>query len=157
MSRAPLKSARIAETRDVRWRSKAYVLDAQVGFVLRQAQQRHTTIFASLMIEGLTPTQWAALAKLAELGPQSQNQLGRLTAMDAATIKGVIDRLTKRGFTATSPDPADGRRLLVALTEAGDKLYERATAIAVLITEETLRPLNEREQATFVALLGRLT
>jgi MarR family transcriptional regulator, lower aerobic nicotinate degradation pathway regulator len=157
MSRVPFKSARVAETHGGRWSSKAYVLDAQVGFLLRQAQQRHTTIFASLMIEGLTPTQWAALAKLKELGPSSQNLLGRLTAMDAATIKGVIDRLTKRGFTAARPDPADGRRLLVALTEDGDKLYERATAMAELITDETLRPLNEEEQATFVTLLGRLT
>ena len=88
-----------------------YVLDDQVGFVLRQAQQRHTTIFATEMIEDLTPTQWAALAKLRELGACSQNHLGRRTAMDAATIKGVIDRLTARGFTATGPDPRDARRL----------------------------------------------
>ena len=47
-----------------RKREEGYILDDQVGFVLRQAQQRHTTMFASLMIEGLTPTQWAALAKL---------------------------------------------------------------------------------------------
>ena len=45
-----------------------YVLDEQIGFVLRQAQQRHTTLFAAEMIEGLTPTQWAALAKLRECG-----------------------------------------------------------------------------------------
>ena len=133
-----------------------YILDAQVGFVLRQAQQRHTTIFASLMIDGLTPTQWAALAKLKEIGPSSQNLLGRLTAMDAATIKGVIDRLSKRGFTATKPDPADGRRLLVTLTEAGGALYAKAAPIAQRITEETLAPLNERERAQFIALLGRL-
>jgi MarR family transcriptional regulator, lower aerobic nicotinate degradation pathway regulator len=134
-----------------------YILDAQVGFVLRQAQQRHTTIFASLMIDGLTPTQWAALAKLKEIGPSSQNLLGRLTAMDAATIKGVVDRLTKRGFTATKPDPADGRRLLVTLTEAGDALYAKAASIAKRITEETLAPLSERERAQFIALLSRLT
>ncbi|HLW93132.1 MAG TPA: MarR family transcriptional regulator [Roseiarcus sp.] len=133
-----------------------YVLDAQVGFVLRQAQQRHTTIFASLMIEDLTPTQWAALAKLNEIGPSSQNLLGRLTAMDAATIKGVIDRLTKRGYTTAKPDPADGRRLLVALTGEGASLYARAKPIAEQITEETLAPLNERERAQFIALLGRL-
>ena len=125
-------------------RGKDYILDAQVGFVLRQAQQRHTTIFASLMIEGLTPTQWAALAKLKEIGPSSQNLLGRLTAMDAATIKGVIDRLTKRGFTRTKPDPADGRRLLVALTDKGAALYERARPIAARITEETLAALDEQ-------------
>ena len=157
MSRTPLKCAPVPETCGGRPRSEAYVLDTQAGFILRQAQQRHTTIFASLMIEGLTPTQWAALAKLKELGPSSQNLLGRLTAMDAATIKGVIDRLTKRGLTATRLDPADGRRLLVALTEAGVRLYERATSIAELITEETLQPLNEKEQAIFIALLGRLT
>jgi hypothetical protein len=77
-------------------REEPYVLDEQVGFALRQAQQRHTTIFAAKMIEDLTPTQWAALAKLRELGDCSQNHLGRLTAMDAATIKGVVDRLTAR-------------------------------------------------------------
>ena len=58
-------------------KSESYILDSQVGFVLRQAQQRHTTIFASLMVEGLTPTQWAALSKLKEIGPSSQNLLGR--------------------------------------------------------------------------------
>ena len=104
--------------------------------MLRLAQQRHTTIFASLMIEELTPTQWAAIAKLKEIGPSSQNLLGRLTAMDGATIKGVIDRLTRRGFTSTKPDPADGRRLLVALTGRGDAVYERAKSIATHITEK---------------------
>jgi DNA-binding MarR family transcriptional regulator len=133
-----------------------YVLDDQVGFVLRQAQQRHTTIFAAEMIEGLTPTQWAALAKLEECGVCSQNRLGRLTAMDAATIKGVIDRLTVRGFTTIRPDPDDARRLLVALTPAGSKLYDRAAPIAALITQKTLEPLDERERSLLVALLRRL-
>ena len=133
-----------------------YVLDDQVGFVLRQAQQRHTTIFATEMIEDLTPTQWAALAKLRELGACSQNHLGRRTAMDAATIKGVIDRLTARGFTATGPDPRHARRLLVALTPAGLDLYERAAPIAALVTQKTLEPLDAYERSALVALLRRL-
>src|ERR1700684_1959226 len=107
-----------------------YILDDQVGFILRQAQQRHTNIFASLMIEELTPTQWAVVAKLKECGPCSQNLLGRQTAMDAATIKGVIDRLTKRAITATTSDPADGRRLLVALTPEGAAIYDRGRLMA---------------------------
>ncbi|MGB7100996.1 MAG: MarR family transcriptional regulator [Xanthobacteraceae bacterium] len=138
-------------------RAEEYFLDEQIGFVLRLAQQRHTTIFASLMIEGLTPTQWAALAKLKEIGPSSQNLLGRLTAMDGATIKGVIDRLTRRGFTSTRPDPVDGRRLLVALTGRGEALYERAKSMAEQITEQTLAPLNASERAELLALLAKLT
>jgi MarR family transcriptional regulator, lower aerobic nicotinate degradation pathway regulator len=114
-----------------------YILDDQVGFIMRQAQQRHTNIFASLMIEELTPTQWAVLAKLKECGPCSQNLLGRHTAMDAATIKGVIDRLTKRGITTTASDPADGRRLLVALTPEGIAIWERAQPRMIMILSET--------------------
>jgi DNA-binding MarR family transcriptional regulator len=137
-------------------REEPYVLDGQVGFALRQAQQRHTAIFAAKMIDDLTPTQWAALAKLREVGDCSQNHLGRLTAMDAATIKGVVDRLTARGFTAIRPDPRDGRRLLVALTPTGSDLYDRAAPIASLITNETLGPLDVDERSTLVGLLRRL-
>lgn len=139
-----------------RAQGERYILDDQVGFLLRQAQQRHTTIFAAKMIEGLTPTQWAALAKLGEVGECSQNYLGRLTAMDAATIKGVIDRLTGRGFTAVRPDPGDGRRIVVALTQLGSDLYNRAAPIAALITDKTLEPLDVHERSTLVALLRRL-
>jgi DNA-binding MarR family transcriptional regulator len=133
-----------------------YALDDQVGFVLRQAQQRHTTIFAAEMIESLTPTQWAALAKLWECGNCSQNHLGRLTAMDAATIKGVINRLTGRGLTTVRPDPRDARRLLVSLTPTGSDLCDRAAPIAALITRKTLEPLDKYERSTLVALLRRL-
>src|SRR3972149_5970130 len=71
-----------------------YVLDEQVGFLLRVAMQRHTAIFTARMIEALTQTQFAALAKLYEVGPCSQNHLGRLIYLDAATIKG--DRKSTR-------------------------------------------------------------
>ena len=75
-----------------------YTLGEQIGFYLRQANQRHVAIFASLMAEKLTTTQWAALVKLKDLQPCSQGNLGRETAMDMATIKGVVDRLVKRGL-----------------------------------------------------------
>jgi MarR family transcriptional regulator, lower aerobic nicotinate degradation pathway regulator len=133
-----------------------YVLDEQIGFILRQVWQRHATIFARDIGINLTPTQWAALAKLLESGPCSQNQLGRLTAMDVATIKGVIDRLTARGLTETSPDPADGRRLLVSLTRAGQQLAEKAAPNALAVSRETLAPLDAKEREMLVALLGRL-
>jgi DNA-binding MarR family transcriptional regulator len=134
----------------------SYILDEQIGFILRQVWQRHATIFAREIGINLTPTQWAALAKLNETGPCSQNQLGRLTAMDVATIKGVIDRLSARGLTETSADPDDGRRLLVSLTRSGQQLAEKAASNALLISKETLAPLDARERETLVALLSKL-
>ena len=134
----------------------AYVLDEQIGFILRQVSQRHAVIFARDIGADLTPTQWAALAKLAETGPSSQNQLGRLTAMDVATIKGVIDRLTARGLTETSADPEDGRRLCVSLTRTGQQLAEKVAANALAISRETLAPLDPHERDLLVELLEKL-
>ena len=142
--------------RNVKPSRPSYVLDEQIGFILRQVSQRHATIFARDIGADLTPTQWAALAKLAEAGPCTQNQLGRLTAMDVATIKGVIDRLTARGLTETSADPEDGRRLRVSLTRAGQQLAEKVASNALAISRETLAPLDSREREMLVALLDKL-
>lgn len=133
-----------------------YVLDDQIGFILRLVSQRHSTIFAREIGASLTPTQWAALSKLAEVGPRSQNELGRLTAMDVATIKGVIDRLTARGLTETGPDAEDGRRLMVSLTAAGQQLVEEVTPNARTITQQTLMALSEKEREQLSALLRKL-
>ena len=143
-------------TRNAKPAKPSYVLDEQIGFILRQVSQRHAVIFARDIGIDLTPTQWAALAKLQENGACSQNQLGRLTAMDVATIKGVIDRLTARGLTETAPDPEDGRRLVVSLTRAGQQLAEKAAPNALAISRETLAPLDAREQEVLLGLLNKL-
>ncbi len=133
-----------------------YRLDDQVGFIMRRTSQRHATIFSNHMVEGLTPTQFSTLARLFELGECSQNRLGRLVAMDAATTNGVVERLGRRGLVKTMPDPKDKRRLLVVLTRKGRETAKRAIARAVEITEETLLPLDAAERETFLALLRKL-
>ena len=133
-----------------------YMLEENVGFLLRQAGQRHLTIFAELMPEQLTATQFAALSKIREIGACSQNRLGRLTAMDAATIKGVVDRLSLRGLTRSNPDPEDGRMHLISLTPAGQDLAERVVPAAIEITARTLAPLDAAEQTVLLNLLRRV-
>lgn len=133
-----------------------YHLEDQVGFYLRRAGQRHGAIFAGRMTDELTPTQWAALVKLAEFESLSQNLLGRETAMDAATIKGVVDRLLKRGFVATAPDPEDGRRMRVSITREGVAAVARGVEPATAITAETLKPLDAAERGQLVELLRRI-
>jgi MarR family transcriptional regulator, lower aerobic nicotinate degradation pathway regulator len=133
-----------------------YVLDDQVGFLMRIAMQRHTALFSARMVGGLTQTQFAALAKLYEVGPCSQNQLGRLIYLDAATIKGVVDRLGARGFLTALADPQDRRRRAVALTERGRLVTEAAEQVAADITAATLKPLSAEEQRQVTRLLKKL-
>jgi MarR family transcriptional regulator, lower aerobic nicotinate degradation pathway regulator len=133
-----------------------YRLEDQVGFYLRRAGQRHGAIFAGHMRE-LTPTQWAALVKLAEFESVSQNLLGRETAMDAATIKGVVDRLVKRGLAVTASDPVDGRRMRISITSDGLEAVAHGVAPALAITEETLKPLDTAEWRKLLELLRRIS
>jgi DNA-binding MarR family transcriptional regulator len=134
---------------------EGYRLQEQIGFVLRKAHQRHLAIFAA-RIADLTPPQFAALAKLADVGETSQNQLGSLIAMDAATVKGVIDRLKARGLVELTRHDIDKRRLMVSLTAEGRATIGRLIPLAERITAETLAPLSAKEAAALLKLMSRI-
>lgn len=134
-----------------------YVLEQQVGFLLRKANQRHMLIFSEDMVGGLTPTQFSTLFRLVtEPHPISQNALGRLVVMDAATTKGVITRLRERGLVVTKDDPKDKRRYLLQSTAKGQALVNKALPAAMEISRRTLAPLSESEQDVFLRLLAKL-
>lgn len=136
----------------------AYVLEAQIGHLLRKAHQRHVALFTQIFgVDGLTPMQYAALVKIAELGEVSQNLLGRLVAMDPATSQGVVKRLTDYGFVDRKDDPHDRRRALLTLTDAGRRLIETQIPLGRVATAETLAPLSAEEQQQFLILLAKLT
>lgn len=136
--------------------NSAYVLGEQIGFFLRQANQRHVAIFADLIAEKLTTTQWAALVKLKDLQPCSQGNLGRETAMDMATIKGVVDRLVKRGLVNTASDAADARRLVLTLTREGEDTIARNLSQALDVSHRTLGPLSPAERMMLIELLQKI-
>jgi DNA-binding MarR family transcriptional regulator len=133
----------------------AYSLDSQVGYLMRKANQRHLAIFSAYMPE-MTPRHFAALARLNERGPLSQNDLGRQIAMDAATAKVMVDKLAENGLVKRSSDPADRRRRLIGLTPAGQARFAASVQAAHTITAETLSPLTADEAAHLTTLLAKL-
>ena len=136
-------------------RIEEYHLEDQIGFKLRLANQKHLDVFTQVMPE-ITPTQFAVLAKLLERGAISQNHLGRMVGMDAATTKGVVERLKKKGFVERTPSRTDLRRLQISLTPAGREFTEGAIARAHLISARTTANLSKREQERLLALLDKL-
>ncbi|QPC86138.1 MarR family transcriptional regulator [Mesorhizobium sp. NBSH29] len=136
--------------------ARDYQLQDQIGFVLRKAHQRHVAIFAAAIAD-LTPPQFAALAKLYDVGETSQNQLGQLIAMDAATVKGVIDRLKARGLVVLSKNDGDKRRLMVNLSDEGRRAILSMVPRAREISENTLSPLSPKEAETLLKLLAKIS
>jgi MarR family transcriptional regulator, lower aerobic nicotinate degradation pathway regulator len=145
------------EDADAAARAAAYVLEDQVGFLLRCAHQRGSEIFGAVMQRfAVTPTQFAALAKLDDLTSVSQNQLGRLTRMDPATISGVVGRLIARGFVRQSPDARDARLVLLALTPAGRVAILEMKAAAADVSRRTLEPLKPAEAEALLRALAKI-
>ena len=134
-----------------------YILEDQVGFMLRMASQRHAAIFQSHIIAKLTPTQFSTIIRLAEVGSASQNHLGRLAAMDVATIKGVVDRLKAKGLIHSNPDLVDKRRSIITLSQKGKELVAELKKSGLVISEKTLIPLSAKEQSTFLKLLRKIS
>jgi len=76
--------------------------------------------------------------------------------MDGATIKGVIDRLTARGFVESRTDTSDKRRLLIDLSEKGRAIWAELEAKGHEVSDETLAPLTAAERAMMLELLKKL-
>jgi len=152
---------KMLKVNSIRWQeagadAENYVLDDQPGFLLRIARRRHTLIFAKHMIENLTGPQFSTLAKLREVGPVSQNYLGRLIYFDSATMKGVVDRLLSRGLIEIAHDPSDKRRRAIMLTKKGHQVVERATVAVRQASKEHFSPLTDSERKTLVKLLKKI-
>ncbi len=134
-----------------------YRVEEQIGHLLRKAHQRASSIFQSHFSDvQLTPTQFAALAKLKDEKELSQNHLGRLTAMDPATIQGVTRRLIDRGLIQTRADDNDRRRMLLRLTDEGQTLTDSLVEKAGAVSRKTLAALNDDEQRKIIELLAKL-
>ncbi|MBP2498287.1 DNA-binding MarR family transcriptional regulator [Methylobacterium sp. PvP105] len=134
----------------------AYLFREQVGFLLRVAYQRHSAIFAARMTANVTQTQLAALVALYKHGPCAHNELGQLICLDAATIKGVVDRLRDGGLLDIRVNESDRRSRTVSLSPLGRQTVEIAIEDGFRITEETLEPLSQDERGVFLDMLRRL-
>ncbi len=134
-----------------------YALEDQIGFHLRRAHQRATVIFNEVMGQfDITPTQFAALAKIDDEGSISQNHLGRLTAMDPSTILGVIGRLARQGLVHVRSTPGDARLSMIELTLDGQKRVAEMKAMALEVSKRTLTPLKPADAKTLNELLARI-
>ncbi|MCP4386892.1 MAG: MarR family transcriptional regulator [Gammaproteobacteria bacterium] len=135
-----------------------YMLAEQIGFLLRRAHQRATSIFQSVFeSQSLTPQQFAVLAKLFEVGEVTQNKLGRLVDMDPASLQGVIQRLQQKGFISRARDPLHKRRLKMQLTNEGREKVQRCFVLGKSVSELILQPLDQSGRCDLVRLLKMIS
>jgi len=67
----------------------------------------------------LTLPEMAALARLDHGGPATATALARQEQISPQSMGATVSTLEGRGLIARDPDPADGRRIVLSLTDAG--------------------------------------
>jgi DNA-binding MarR family transcriptional regulator len=99
---------------------------------------------------------FAALAALEEFGPLSQADIGRRLGLDRNDVNGILTRLDSRGRVDRRPDPADRRRNIVTLTDAGHRYLNALQHKAHAVQAELLAGLDTTEQRQLQALLDKV-
>ncbi|CAM5536361.1 hypothetical protein MAUB1S_08959 [Mycolicibacterium aubagnense] len=155
----PARSDKISrEEAVVRYAETGYDLDVHPAHVVRRAHQRATLCFQQIMAgEDLSPTQFAALATILKHGEVSQNQLGRMTAIDPSTISLVVRKLLKQGLIIRSPSKTDQRLAIITLTDEGTRYTLERLERSVEVGRRLLAPLSAPEQITLLRLLLRIS
>ncbi len=110
---------------------------------------------------GLTPSQTAVLTRLWKEGASSASALAGAERVRPQSMATIVAVLEQRGLIDRTPDPEDGRRRVISLTDAGRR---RAESDRQVREEWLARAMQERysesERRIIVAalsLLERLT
>ncbi|WP_091504687.1 MarR family winged helix-turn-helix transcriptional regulator [Amycolatopsis sacchari] len=90
----------------------AHEIRTVVGRLRRRLRQEYDT-------SGLTPSQTSVLSRLDKDGDASVSELAAAERVRHQSMTSVVAVLEQRGLVVRRPDPEDGRRQLVTVTEEG--------------------------------------
>ncbi|WP_255473696.1 MarR family winged helix-turn-helix transcriptional regulator [Micromonospora sp. ALFpr18c] len=83
--------------------------------------------------------------------------MGRRCGIDRSDVVAAINDLAGRGLLVRAPDPADRRRNVISLTDAGADEARRMTATVGRVQDELLAPLSTAERDQLTRLLEHHT
>jgi len=99
--------------------------------------------------QGLTRSQWLALARLARFPGVSLSELAEMLEMEKAPAGRLIDRLEEGGWVRRDPDAKDRRIKRLYPTAAAQTIYKKMRRITRETMDDALAGLsdNQNEQA----------
>ena len=131
----------------------AGVLRVSIGLLLRRMRQTRT-------VGELTLPESSALTRLDRGGPATASALAKLEQISPQSMGATLGALEAKGLIERSPDPGDGRRAVLSVTETGlrlirDKRNARTEQFAKALSAE-FTPAEIQLLAAASPLLERL-
>jgi DNA-binding MarR family transcriptional regulator len=110
-------------------------------------------------IDDLTLSESSVLSRLQHGGPTTAATLAKLEQISPQSIGVTVASLEAKGLIQRSADPADGRRIILSLTSAGDATVQARRSARDQQFTRALNALSAEERAQLLQampLLGRL-
>lgn len=132
----------------------AAALGLSIGRIARKVRA------AKSVVGDLALSESSVLARLDRHGPGSPGSLAEQEGVRPQAMATTLAALEERGLVSRGPDPTDGRRAVLAITEAGRKLTADRRSVSVkrmaaaIEAEFTVR--ERRELQAMLTLLDRL-
>jgi DNA-binding MarR family transcriptional regulator len=132
-------------------------LRSQPSWLVNQVALTATRLVTEgLASVGLRRHHYSLLATLDEVGPASQAELSRRTAIDRSDMVAAVNDLAEGGYVERSPDPDDRRRNVITLTPAGRRLLAQIDNLLADVQARLLAPLSPTDRTRLTTLLTRL-
>ena len=105
---------------------------------------------------GLSHGLLSTMAVIAKRGPLRLTDLAQLEGVSAPSMTRTVAELETRGYVVRSPDPVDGRAVLIAAADAGTAAVLDARSTRAQLVAELLATLDGTDAAAIVAALPAL-
>ena len=122
--------------------------DAELATQLRFALARSARRLRQEAGTGLSPSLTAALATVERCGPLTPSELADAERVRRPTVTRMLGHLADAGLISRTPDPADGRSTLVAITPAGAALLAEGRTRKDAFLSERLDGLSPADRET---------
>jgi DNA-binding MarR family transcriptional regulator len=127
------------------------------AFLLSWNGRRTATMFAAALDSlGLRPHHFGVMRMIATDPGLPQQELADRSLIDPSSMVAVVDELEELGYAKRQAHPGDRRKHAIHLTAAGERMLERAQAVAMDTAQEILAPLTRSEVQELRRLLRKL-
>ena len=136
---------------DLRHRSES--MGYQVNLLARLLAQ---LLLRHVGPHGVAPGQFAQLLALYDEDGLTPAELCAAVGVEPGTMTKTLQRMERDALVERRPDPADGRRVRIHLTDEARRLEPTLKAIVVDLNAAVLEGLTPRQQSCFMGALRRI-
>lgn len=136
------------------------ILNKKVGVFLNLVHCRFKSYMINIFQSNgfdITPEQFLVLDTLWDDGVQSQQEIADKLKKDKNSVTKLIDALEKKNLVKRTAFKQDRRQNLIHVTEAGNKIKDAVTEIAMESTNAIIKDIPHEELYTFIRVLTKMS